>query len=123
MHCWRWIYSGGVFPDGSIVAGNPAKVISTVENFFQKNKNKWVDDAKACARAFYKNTGRKPNVEEMRDGFYWLYTPRTEENIHKYEYFFTLSGDNYESVCNDFLKSKPLYNSFEEFLEDCDFSS
>lgn len=115
------IVSGGVYPDGSIIAGNPARVISTVEKFFQKNKNDWVSDAKACAKAIYQNTGRKPTIDEMRDGFYWLYTPRTEENIHNYEYFFTLSGDDYESVCSDFMKSRPIYGSFEEFLEDCDF--
>lgn len=111
----------GRFPSDSVIAGNPAKVVSTLESFYKKNKETWVSEAKKCVKTFYKNTGRKPTIDEMKDGFYWLYTPRTKENIYKYEKFFKLSGDNYEAICYDFLNTKPIYNSFYEFLDDCEF--
>lgn len=113
------VVCGGTFPDGSIIAGNPARVISTIDRFHEKNKQNWVENAKICARQIYKNTGRKPMVEEMSDGFYWLYTPHTQENIEKHKEFFTLSADNYDEICQAFLATEPIYQSFEEFLTDC----
>lgn len=109
----------GVYPDNVVIAGNPARVICTLENYYKKRKERWVSDAKDCATEIYRNIGRRPSVEEMRDGFYWLYTKRCEANIHNHESFFTLTGDDYKDICNSFLSTEPLYSSFEEFLEDC----
>ncbi len=110
---------GGEYPDNVVIAGNPAKVICTLDEYYQKRKAKWVSDAKKCALEIYRNTGRKPTVEEMRDGFYWMYTQRTKENIDAHNNFFTLTGDSYEDICKSFLATEPVYPSFEEFLKDC----
>lgn len=110
----------GDFPSGSVIAGNPAKVISTLENYYKKNLDNWVDDAKKCAKAIYRNSGRLPTIEEMSDGYAWLYLERTKENIEKYDYFFKLSSDDYDDVVKEFLGMKPIYSSFEDFLKDCD---
>lgn len=110
---------GGGFPDNVVIAGNPARVVCTLNEYYQKRKNRWVDDAKRCALEIYHNTGRRPTVEEMRDGFYWLYASRTQESIELHKNFFTLTGDDYEHICKCFLQSKPIYASYEEFLKDC----
>lgn len=55
----------------------------------------------------------------MKDGFYWLYAPRTQKSIESKKEFFTLTGDDYENICECFLQSDPVYASFEEFLKDC----
>ncbi len=110
---------GGEYPDNVVIAGNPAKVICTLDEYYKKRKAKWVSDAKKCALEIYRNTGRKPTVEEMRDGFYWMYTQRTKENIDAHNNFFTLTGDSYEDICKSFLATEPVYPSFEEFLKDC----
>lgn len=111
---------GGGYPDNVVIAGNPARVICTLDEYYQKRKNRWVDDAKKCALEIYHNTGRRPTVEEMKDGFYWLYAPRTQESIELHKNFFTLTGDDYEDVCKNFLASDPVYLSFEDFLKDCE---
>ena len=116
------VVCGGTYPDGSIIAGNPARVVSTIDKFHEKNKAKWVAAAKRCALEIHRQTGRKPTVEEMRDGFYWLYAPRTKESIRAHKGFFELSGDNYDEICDAFLTTEPIYQSFEEFLEDCGIS-
>lgn len=113
------VVPAGVYPDNSVIAGNPAKIICTLDEYYKKHKDKWISDAKRCALEIYKNTGRKPTVDEMRDGFYWLYTPRTEENIHNHEYFFKLTGDDYDDICKHFLSTQPVYASFDDFLKDC----
>lgn len=72
---------GGKYPDNVVIAGNPARVVCTLDEYYQKRKNRWVDDAKRCALEIYHNTGRLPTIEEMKDGFYWLYAPRTQESV------------------------------------------
>lgn len=107
---------GGKYPDNVVIAGNPARAL---DEYYQKRKNRWVDDAKRCALEIYHNTGRLPTIEEMKDGFYWLYAPRTQESVESHKNFFTLTGDDYEDVCKNFLASDPVYLSFEDFLKDC----
>lgn len=77
----------GVFPEGVVIAGNPAKVICTVKEFYEKNLSKWIDDAKTCAYAIYRNSGHIPTIEEMSDGYAWLYLERNEDNLKKYKDF------------------------------------
>lgn len=113
------VVPAGLYPDGSVIAGNPARIICTLEEYYEKHKKKWIDDAKRCALEIYKNTLRKPTIDEMRDGFYWLYTPRTEDNIHNHESFFKLTGDDYEDICKNFMSTQPIYESFDSFLKDC----
>lgn len=110
---------GGGYPDNVVIAGNPARVVCTLDEYYQKRKNRWVDDAKRCALEIYHNTGRRPTVEEMKDGFYWLYTQRRQENIDNHNNFFTLTGDDYEDICSKFLTTEPVYSSFDDFLKDC----
>ncbi len=109
----------GDFPDGVVIAGNPAKVIMTVEDYYKRNEEKWVENAKRCALAIYKNVGRKPTVREMHDGYFWLYMPHTQKSIDDYKNFFELTADDYDDICKEFLNSKPIYNSFDDFLKDC----
>jgi len=76
---------GGKYPDNVVIAGNPARVVCTLDEYYQKRKNRWVDDAKRCALEIYHNTGRLPTIEEMKDGFYWLYAPRTQESVESHK--------------------------------------
>ncbi len=110
---------GGGYSDNVVIAGNPARVVCTLDEYYQKRKNRWVDDAKRCALEIYHNTGRRPTIEEMKDGFYWLYTQRSQENIDGHNNFFTLTGDDYEDICSKFLTTEPVYSSFDDFLKDC----
>lgn len=110
---------GGVYPDNVVIVGNPAKEICTIDEYYKKRKARWISDAKTCALEIYRRTGRRPTIEEMKDGFYWLYSQRVQKNINLYNHFFTLTGDNYEDVCRSFLMTQPVYSSFDDFLKDC----
>lgn len=91
-----------------------------MKEFYEKNLNKWIDDAKICAQAIYQNSGHLPTIEEMSDGYAWLYLERTEENVKKYKEFFTLSSDDFEDIVDNFMRSEPVYASFDDFLIDCE---
>lgn len=115
------VVKGDFSQGGVVIAGNPAKVVCSVSDYYNKLGNKWVASAKECAKAIYRNSGKLPTVEEMSDGFAWLYLPRTSETISKYPDWFILSADDPEAIQNDFMASVPVYSSFQEFLDDIDF--
>lgn len=108
----------GKIPDNCVVAGNPAKIICTLDEFYKKRvKNELV-----CARnnviLAKERIGRVPTVNEMGDAFAWLYLPRTDETIKSHAHFFNLPGQNNEKVKENFLKSTPIYDSYESFIDD-----
>ncbi len=112
----------GNFPSGSVIAGNPAKVIMKIDEMYERNKCRWIENAKKCALAIKANSGHVPTIREMSDGYAWLYLERNQISIKKYKEFFKLSGDNYNDIVDAFMKSKPYFSSYRDFLLECGFS-
>ncbi|MFS0596012.1 acyltransferase [Peribacillus frigoritolerans] len=109
------------FPDNVVIGGNPARIICTLEEYYHKRKSLSIEEAKMYAKLIFERTGRIPTIKEMGNAFAWLYIPRTKENIDKYKEFFYLTGDDSKDIMDNFLSSKPIYNSYEDFINDCDF--
>lgn len=110
----------GCFPDNTVIAGNPAKVICTIDEFYNKRKQNEIDSAKEYVRCWRKRFNREPSIYEMSNAFSWLYLQRTQSTIEQYNKLFELRGVDVEQYKQMFLTSEPVYKSFEEFLEDCD---
>ncbi|RTZ02050.1 acyltransferase [Flavobacterium bomense] len=107
----------GTIPDDVVVAGNPAKVIRTLEEHYLRRKIKSIEEAKLYAREFKNKYTRKPSIKEM-NAFFPLYLERNVEAILRSGVNINLNGDNRDEILNYFLKSKAVYSSFEEFLSD-----
>ena len=109
----------GNVPSNSVVSGNPAKVICSIEHFFERR----VESEEKCAinnvKLCRERLGRNPTVLEMGDAFAWLYLPHTRETIQQYPKFFDLPGKNNEILKEAFLKTEAKYDSYEDFLEKC----
>ncbi len=109
----------GSFEDGLVIAGNPARAICSIEDYYKRHKALEVSSAKLYVRKWREKYHRDPNVVEMTNAFAWLYLPRLKETIEEYPQLFRLSGVDENSFIVKFMNSKPIYSSFEEFLEDC----
>jgi len=98
-------------PANSVAAGNPCKVIMTIDEYYETRKKRYVDEAKSYALELYRRTGRVPKQED-----FW----------EEFPLFLKRDGDwgklpvkgQLGSAFNGFLKSKPLYCSFQDFLID-----
>ena len=108
----------GEFPPDSVIGGNPAKVICTLQRYREKRRARERDAALLFAERFRDRFGRWPNVEEMTDSFSWLYLPRDEHVVAEHPNLFRLSGVNREKAIEAFMASEPEWPSFEAFLED-----
>ncbi len=113
------VVSGNI-EDNVVVAGNPAKVIRTLDEHYEKRKNKYIDEAKEYAKCLHEN-GIQPTITNM-GAFFPIYLERDKEILKKYNINTKMNGDNEIDIIEKFLKSKPIYNSFEEFIEDCNLN-
>lgn len=104
-------------PSDSVVAGVPARVVCTLDEYYQKRKAVAVNEAKQYARDLYQYRGVRPTVEDFWEEFALFY--HEEEN---YPETFVQRIKNVQlpgSLYDEFIKNnKPIYASFEEFLND-----
>ena len=109
----------GEYPPNSVIAGNPAEVIMTLDEYYNKRKQKTVEEAKIEAKAYYQRYKVKPTIQSM-NAFFPLYLERSEKALKENNIRTNLNGDDEQEVIDYFLNSKPSYPSFEDFLIECD---
>lgn len=107
------------FPDNSVIAGNPARQIDTLENYYNKRKQSAIQDAINYCNTFRAKKKRNPSIKEMGN-YCWLFLPRKKELLYENKLDMSMSGDNTDEILEDFLSSKPYFTSFEEFLIEAD---
>lgn len=108
----------GIIPDNVVIAGNPAKIVRTLDEHKTIRKSKTLGEAVNYFLSFEKNYNRIPTVSEMGP-FFSLFTLPSRENLDKYGIFTRMSGDNEDEIINDWLKEKPMFDSYEDFIMYC----
>lgn len=105
-------------PDNVVVAGNPARVIMTLEEYYEKRKNKQLEEAKETAIEYYNTYGKVPPKEIMYE-FFWIFEKRSDliEN-EKFKDTMELVG-NFEQTMEKYKKTEPIFEGYKEFLKYC----
>lgn len=98
-------------PADSVAAGNPCEIIMSLEQYYRSRKSKYVTEAKSYAYQLYRRTGRIPKPEDFWEEFP-IFLKR-DGNWGRLPVESQLG-----SAFANFLKSKPVYFSFKEFLID-----
>ncbi|MGL4731217.1 MAG: DapH/DapD/GlmU-related protein [Clostridium sp.] len=98
-------------PNDVVVAGNPARIIMTLDEYKEKRKKEYINEAKELIREYKKAYGVNPSHNELRE-FFPIYLNRND--IENASDFFM----SFKKVREKFINSKPIYNGLEEFLED-----
>ena len=98
-------------PSKVVVAGNPAKIICTLDEYYEKNKKKFPKYAATVYNRQKEILGRDLNESEM--GWYialWDSDLRKEviSNLR-------VDGDDSNEVYNDVINYPSIYSSFDEF--------
>ena len=123
----------GDIPSNSVAAGVPAKRIMSLDEFFEKRKKKSFEEAKEYAISIYETFGRMP-VEEDFFEFFPLFLKRDKKSIEEFnkklkqkmkkeKRGFMSVQSQLGSAYENFLKTKPKYDSFEYFLKDIELDS
>lgn len=107
----------GKIPDNVVVAGNPAKIIFGLDDYYNKRKEKELDESFDYFWQFYKKYKRYPKIAEMGP-FFSIFLERNMTALEKNNVFTRLSGDNQEEVIRDFLSSAGAYKNYNEYIAD-----
>jgi len=104
-------------PSNSVVCGNPAKVICSVDDFYNKRKKLYVKEAVDMFLEYYKKYDQIPD-KTVFDEFFFIFEERNSEINKKFVEKMKLTG-NYESSLTTFKNSKPEFNGYHEFCNYC----
>ena len=112
------VVSGNI-PSNTVWAGNPARQICTLEEYYNKLDKKFENNAKLHAKRIMDKTGRRPTLKEM-EYFITLFTEKDSEERRKLLEMSAYKGYDKEEMIQDLMKIEPKYRSFEEFLLNLD---
>lgn len=101
---------------GWVYAGNPARKIMTVENFYIKRKEKQLEEAKELAKA-YKNRYNKYPPKEIFHEYFFLFCD--ENNLNETFMNKTKLCNNQLDTLEYLVRNKPMFSSFNQFLDYC----
>lgn len=105
----------GTFPDGVVIAGNPAKVICSIDDYHKKRLERQYNEACEIVRCYREKFHCDP-PKTILPAYFWLFENREEEVTESlFKQRMMLKG-NYESTLSNYKKTKPLYNGYNSFL-------
>ncbi|MBE6158487.1 MAG: acyltransferase [Firmicutes bacterium] len=103
-------------PNNSVVAGNPAKYIKSVEELYKSRVTAYVEEAKEVLNEYYKKYNEVP-PKEIFDEFFWIFEKRKNNNISKiFSDKMKLTG-NYQKTLEAFNLSEPLFDGYDDFVK------
>lgn len=99
-------------PDNSVAVGSPAKVIMSLEEYYEKRKAQYVDESVRCAIAIY-DTGREPLPEDFYDDYPAFVDAR---NYKDYNYNYSRQFPEKSQFEKWLRVHKAPFFGFEEFM-------
>lgn len=102
-------------PSNSVVAGVPAQIIMSLDDYFCKRSTDLISEAKINYN-YLQNNHIEINETTMKN-FSPLYMERSEENIKTYLVENGCVGFEESELRNYLSQTKPMFNSFLEFIE------
>lgn len=101
-------------PDNCVAAGNPCKVIMSLEEYHEKRKAAQVEEASELVK-LYRERYRKDPDEKALHEFYWLFSDNPDELPEIWKSMNRLCGN--EEYTNDVMrKHKKQFENEDEFL-------
>lgn len=101
-------------PAYSVVAGNPARIITDIESYYNKRKKAQLNEAIELIQDYYKRFNEPPTEDDLSE-FFYLFTTADKisgEMKKKLEL-----GGNEDACLEKMRNSKPMFNSFDELIK------
>lgn len=108
----------GHIPDNSVTTGNPARVIMSIEDLYQKYKLRELDEAREFTLTFTKNRGAPPRLADFTEYFY-LFADIDEAEKSGINVRGQTTPRYYDSIKH----MKKRFPSYADFLEFCGIRS
>ena len=102
-------------PANSVAAGNPARVIMSIDELYEKTLSRQVDQARVYARKIFETRGTLPAPGDFKEFFFLFYTAAQAEQAGIDVVEQTTSA-HYSRFAQ---QHKPMFDSFDAFLAHC----
>lgn len=106
----------GKIPDNTVVAGNPAKVICKLDDYYHKRKSKTIDESFEYFWSFYSKYNRYPTISEMGP-FFPIFLERDKKALIENNVFTNLSGDCENEIISQFMSTEAIYANYDEYIK------
>lgn len=97
-------------PSNSVAVGSPAKVVSTLDEYYKKRKAKCIDEALDYARSILERFNRPPRMEEFWEEFPLFLNGDDECTALPIKKQMGPAYENYR------MHHKSVFNGFDDFL-------
>lgn len=103
---------------GYVYAGNPAKKICSIEEYYAKRLNEQENEAKLIYKKYVERFGKEPPVGIFSE-FFWLFWEREKPLPSGFEKMMKLLGEEkFALSLKVFKETPPKYNGFDEFIKE-----
>ena len=102
-------------PDNCVAAGNPCKVIMSLEKYHEKRKSAQISEAKELVELYRERYGKEPDEKALHE-FFWLFTDGNDKLPECWKSMMKLGG-NYEYTKEQFEKNDKKFKNMDEFLK------
>lgn len=107
----------GDIPDSCVAAGNPARVLMTLDRYYEKRKAAQPAEARVLTEEYRKVYGKDPDEQALRE-FYWLFSEDPQHLPRCWEEMLHDSGD-YRRCAEKLRRNRKLYADMDGFLASC----
>ena len=101
-----------------VYAGNPAKKIMTIEEFYAKRADKQFEEAKKLALCYKERFGKNPPKEVFSE-YFMLFCSKDEALSVPAFNAQMRTNDNLDKTIYYMENNEPLFESYEKFLSAC----
>lgn len=102
-------------PSNCVAAGNPCKVIMSIDEYYKKRKAAQLEEAKELVELYRERYEKEPDEKALHE-FFWLFTDGEDELPDSWEHMMKIGG-NYDFAKEQFRKNKEQFRDMEDFLE------
>lgn len=102
-------------PDNCVAAGNPCKVIMSIDAYYEKRQKAQVSEAFEIYAKYVERFGKEP-PQEIFDEFFWLFHDREKPVSDAFVRQMSWH-DRYERNFENLIHTSPAFDGYEKFLE------
>lgn len=108
----------GNLEGNAVYAGNPARKIMSIEDYYEKRKKKQLSEAVNYVKCYKERFGCNPPIQKLDEYFYLFFDPADEKQRNIFDFKLNLIG-NYDESLRAAIGGA-MFKSYEEFIEYCD---
>lgn len=102
-------------PDNCVAAGNPCRVIMSLDEYYKKRKYEQVKEATELVREYREKMGKNPDESVLHE-FFWLFSNDPDSLQDTYKKINKIAGN--ENFTKEVMRRhKKIYKDINDFLD------